>query len=229
MFFWAAWGTCISLPVPHASFFLKGAWWVYGISWNFKERLKAQSLGGRQRQMAAISKMNSERSGCCERLPVPFSQRKLESASTFPVSLLPPPDTVRHKTYSSYNHISDNSLTRQTITLHFLKCGNISVRYMKPLRGFKKGGSTVWSLRQTPSQGGHSSGLINSDWCANGFPGQQTNKKKSPITNTFKAFVQRHRRNTRTLPLQLVARCFIKVIILKCCAPNCLYMKSWIA
>lgn len=121
-------------------FSLEGSMTGYGISWNFKEWLKALSLGGRQRRMGAISKMNSERSGCRERLPVPFSQRKLESASTFPVSLLPPPESVRHKTYSSYNHISHNSLTRQTITLHLLKCGNISVRYMKPLRALKRGG-----------------------------------------------------------------------------------------
>lgn len=78
---------------------------------------KGQGGGARQDGWASISKCKCERYCRCGRpaAPLIFCGKNCKVLGLHPA----PPDTASHKTYSSYNHISANSLTRRTITLHF--------------------------------------------------------------------------------------------------------------
>lgn len=143
---------------------LRGSWWV--TVWNSRGNAGGgrDKTGGRTR----ISKCKCERYSRCRGLAAPliFCGKNCKVLGLHPA----PPDTASHKTYSSYNHISANSLTRRTITLHFTEMweyfGADTWNCSRALRG----GRAVESLGQTQSRRGRNSST-------NGFLGKQTNRK----------------------------------------------------
>lgn len=142
---------------------LRGGWWVTVCNSRGKRRRRA-----RQDRRTRISKCKCERYGRCRGLAAPliFCGKNCKVLGLHPAA----PDTASHKIYSSCNHISANSLTRRTITLHFTEMweyfGADTWNCSRALRG----GRAVESLGQTQSRRGRNSST-------NGFLGKQTNRK----------------------------------------------------